>query len=284
MRRSAAILFSALLLASCTHHKKAAPKPTLDTTTTTAPDLSLVVLRGVNGTTTSTLPTTPGKANITGRVIDASGAAVGGATVRAEWFVNAATVKTDVITGDDGVYTFANVHGGVWRLRAFRPPDRATSENPSFFLAADEQKKLDIKVDTISGVGVTSNIAPNPPVVEQEAELAVLLAEQSVDADGRVTRTPIAGADVTLTGSGHWSLPSGTSTRVTDSNGTARWRLICRSEGDQSLTVNALGQTFPLTIPPCVPETTTTSEAPTTSSTKPSGTTTTTRILTTTTR
>jgi len=281
-----AIVMAALTsLPACTHHKKDAKKPFVDTTTTTGPDLSQVVLAGVKGTTSTTVPGTPGKASITGRVIDTAGASVPGATVRAEWFVTDKPVSTDVQTGDDGVYTLPAVHGGVWRVRAFRAPDHATDENPTFFLGATEQKKLDIKVATITGFGVTSNIAPNPPVVNGEAELAVLYAQQTVDAEGRVVRTPVAGVELQLTGSGHWSLPAGSSTKFTDAKGTAKWRLVCRSEGQQSLAVQAPDRSYDLTIPACVAEETTTTGAPSssTSSTR-SGSTTTTRSLTPTTR
>jgi len=256
----AAFLVGALALPACTrHHHPSARRVVPDTTSTSSINLAAVVLPVIGGTTTSTLPGTPGQATIGGRVVDSAGQAVPGATVRAEWFVNSAPVQTDVQSGADGVYQIAQAHGGVWRVRAFRAPDHASPPGNAFFLGATEQKALDITVLPVDNLAVTDNVAPNPPIVGDPTNLAVLVVQQSVDNDGKLVRTPVPGVDVVLTGSGRWTFRGQSADRTTAADGTATWDLVCTSDGPQPLSVQTLSRTFDLTLPACVSEATTTS-------------------------
>lgn len=274
------VTLASLTLPGCHSSHQARPRPVPETTTTTAVDLAAVAIRPVGGSTTTTLPATPGEAQITGRVVDERNNPVENATVRAEWFVFGVMSRVEATSGPDGAYQLTGLHGGRWRVRAFRPPDGATEENPEFFLGSTEHKDgLTLKVRSVTGPAVTASIAPSPPVIRQDEELAVLVTQQGVDSEGRVVREPLSNVDVQLTGSGRWVLVSGQGTRTTDDTGIARFRVKCQEAGAQPLVAMVLGQQYPLDIPACVepaPETSTSGPAPT-STTR--GSTTTTRLF-----
>jgi hypothetical protein len=263
-----------------------APNPSSTTTTTTVVDFSEVALAPITPGKAPpvTRPAGPGKASIAGKVIDDSGAPVAQALVRATYFFDPA--KPEVIeglSGEDGSYRFEKLYGGRWRIRAWLAPVLATLEQPSFFLGATEQKALDLKVKAVPDLEVTSTMAPNPPLVGWLAELAVLVVNQTVDPEGKVARTPAGATDVTLALTSSWSLASGSATKATDADGTARWTMSCGDEGVHAAKLVVSGREFPITLPSCLSPastttatTTTTGPSSSTSSTKPKPKTTTT--------
>ena len=235
--------------------------------TTEVPDLTGVVLREVPGRTTTTVALTPGKAVLNGSVVGPDGP-VPGAVVRAERLVGDSVGSADVATAADGTFALPAVKGGRWRVRAFRAPDLALIKPELFYLADGETKTLTLKVERYTGAGVSSAIAPDPPVVGEPANLVVQVTLQSVDANGVVRGVPIPGVRVELLGSGDWRV-EGTNAQPSDGSGRAVWRVRCDSPGSQALTVRVGDDdTFPLRLPACVaaPPSTTTS-TPTDSST-----------------
>lgn len=254
------------------------PETSTTTTTTTVPvDYSEVALAPVptGKTPPSTRPPGPGRASIAGRVVDTSGSPVAQAIVRATYYGDPDKPEViEALSTDDGTYRFSQVHGGRWRVRAWRTPDLATFETLTFFLAAVEDKALDLKVKFVPAVAVTSDMAPDPPLVGVPAELAVMILNQTVDAEGRVQRSPAADQEVTLsTDDDEWSLES-SATQRTGSDGSARWKMSCGGEAAYEVTVTVADQEFTLTMPSCLSpaSTTTTTVAPpdsTTTSTKP---------------
>lgn len=286
-KRLAAVLIasSALLLpllAGCSKDEgKAlpAPKPT-ETTATTAPiDLTSVSLEPIAVTgkeTSTTRPLGGGKAAIFGRVIDPDGNSVPGAFVRATYYGDPGKPEAiEALALEDGTYRFDQVLGGRWRVRAWKTPELATLEDNTFFLGYTEQRTLDLKVKAAVDYVVTSSMAPNSPFIGSPVELAVAVMSQSVDEEGVVHRSPIAGAAITLNVTGRWSLV-GDPTQATEYNGRAAWELTCNEPGPQSITAIVGGREWPLNIPPCRhPDETSTTTATTlppgasTSSTKP---------------
>lgn len=257
------------------------------TPTSTAPDLTGVMLRDVPGRTTTTVALTPGQATING-VVGGPEGAVPGAVVRAERLVGDAVGSIDVATAADGTFALIGVKGGRWRVRAFRPADLALVKPEIFYLEDGATRTLTLRVERYSGVHVSSAFAPDPPVVGEPANLVVQVALQSVDADGVVRGRPVPGVRVELFGAGDWRVES-TNVQPTDSSGRALWRVRCESPGNQPLSVLVGdGESFPLTLPACIaapPSTTSSSSSSTsstTSTTRPSPTTSTTRPSTTT--
>ena len=279
------------LLAGCSKDEgKAlpAPKPSETTTTTEPIDLTSVSLEPIAVTgkeTSTTRPLGGGKAAIFGKVVDSEGHPVPGAFVRATYYGD--PNKPEVIEAlalEDGTYRFEQVLGGRWRVRAWKAPELATLEDYTFFLGYTEQRPLDLKVKAAVDYVVTSNVAPNPPFIGAPVELAVAVMTQSVDENGVVHRTPVAGAAVTLNVLGKWSLV-GDATQATEFNGRAAWELTCTEVGQQTVTAIVAGREWPLNVPPCHhPDETSTTTATTlppgassTSSTKPKASTSSTR-------
>ncbi len=262
-----------------------APDPSSTTTTTLPVDFSEVALAPITPGKAPpvTRPPGPGKASIAGRVVDATGAPVPGAMVRATYFFDPAKPEViETISNPDGTYRFEKVYGGRWRVRAWLAPVLATLEQPAFFLSATEQKVLDLKVKAVPDMDVTSKMAPDPPLVGWPAELAVLVVTQTVDPEGKLVRTPLGATAVTLGTSGNWSV-GGSPTQLTEADGTTRWTMTCAAEGVHEANLSVVGRVFPITLPSCLSpastttaSTTTTMAGASTSSTKPKPKTTTT--------
>jgi hypothetical protein len=242
------------MLAACTGGgyslPKAKPAPKLPGTTA-AQDLSNVVLAGVPGRTTTTAPSIgPGPANLKGTVSGPDGP-VAGAVVHLERLVEGGMATYDTPTAADGTWVAANVIGGRFRVRAYLPPELALVKPAVFFLGGTESKILDITLTRYTGLVATASVAPNPPLVDEPANLVVRVAQQSVDAGGIVRSVGVAGAAVQLVGSGLWRVES-PNPSVTNDSGQAEWQVRCRSAGTQQLAVLVNDtDTLALNVPPC---------------------------------
>ncbi|MDQ1443537.1 MAG: hypothetical protein QOI20_1, partial [Acidimicrobiaceae bacterium] len=239
--------------------------------TTTVVDYSGVDLKPVTGKTTTTVLVGPGRAALKGMVVGPEGP-VAGATVLVERLVGEGSGALQVATAADGTWAVANVLGGRFRIRSWRPSDLALTKPEVFFLNDGDTKQLQLQLSRYTGLAVTSAIAANPPVVDEPANLVVQVVQQSVDGQGIVRGTPVSTARVELFGGGDWRVTS-PNPALTDGQGRARWQLTCRSAGRQQLAaVVGDNQQFPLDIAPCVepppeePTTTPTSAPPDSSS------------------
>ena len=241
-----------LLLAACGGTSYSIPEPDPIPSlpaTTSAVDFSGVGLAGVPGRTTTTIVLGPGPASLKGTVAGPDGL-IPGATVRIERLVGDAVASADVFTAPDGTWAAPGVLGGRYRLRAWRVPDLALTKPVVFFLGADEQRAVDLLATRYSGTAVSGSIAPNPPIVDEPANLVVRVAQQSVEGDGVVRAAPIAGVQVELVGSGDWRVET-ENPGFTDFQGDVQWQVRCRSSGQQPLGVMVNGEAFSLTLPAC---------------------------------
>ena len=250
-----AVVVAVVATASCSSRAALPPLPppvsVPSTTTTTVIDFSGIALKGVPGRTTTTIAVQPGGAAMSGTVVGPNGP-VANATVRAERLVGEGAGSMDVVTIEDGTFAFAGVLGGRYRLRAWKQSDNLSMVEPQvFFLEGAESKVVNMSLRVYRGVGVTSDIAPNPPVVDQTANLIVQVIDRAVDENGIVRGTPVAGVRVELFGAGDWRVRSANVTTA-DDLGNASFTLDCRRAGQQPLSV-LVGEnnTFPLDIPPC---------------------------------
>jgi hypothetical protein len=226
------------------------PGPVAATTTTTELDLSGVGLKGVSGRGTTTIPLGPGAAMLSGTVAGPDGA-VDAATVHVERIVGTAVAVMDVPTLPDGTWTLPAILGGRYRVRTWRAPDLAQTKPELFYLEASEKKTLALRVDKQAGGAVSASIAPSPPVLNQPANLFVLVTQKSVDSGGVVRAVAVVGASVSLLGNGYQvETPNPT---ATDGNGVAQWRVRCTVYGETNLQVAGPGgASFPLKLPACV--------------------------------
>jgi hypothetical protein len=245
--------------------------PIVPSTSTSLVDFTQLGLPPVRSgrTTTTVVLFQPGKASLTGSV-NAPEGPVPGAIVRLERLVGDAVGRADVATDAAGLWKAENLIGGRYRVRAFRPPDLAQTQPEIFYLGATENRSLVLPVAQHNGVAVVASVAPNPPVIDEPANLVVRLTTQRVDGEGVVVNTPSAGDSLELQGSGDWSVQS-PNPQSTDGGGEVVWRVRCRSSGEQPLSVQVNSdQAFSLNLPACVeppPETTTTEPPATTTTT-----------------
>lgn len=256
----------ALLSAACSNDAGELPsvpdfKPAA--TTTTGVDFSEIGLKGVAGkATTTTVAFGPGRATLNGTVI-AEGGSVPGASVLIDRIVGDSVASTVIFTAEDGTWTLPAVFGGRYRVRAWRQPDLAQTTASAVFLGASETKTVELKVREVGGLNATASLAPNPPPIDTDVNLVVLVTQKTVDERGIVRAEPASGARVDLVGSGAWRVVSSNPT-FTDETGKATWSIRCRASGKQPLAVNVGSQSFPLNVANCfdpAEETTTTVES-----------------------
>ncbi len=253
--RTPLLAVAALGLAGCAPGAVSALPPPPSTgpsqSTTTTPDFTGVALPAVSGRTT--IPGVvmgPGHATLSGAVGGSAGP-VGGATVEVQRLVGDASATARVTAGPDGRWALPNILGGRYRVRAWRAPDQTMATPAIFFLGGSENRTLDLGVQSFSGPVVTSAIAPNPPVVDQPANLVIDVGDRAVDAQGVGRADPAAGVSAQLDGTGSWQV-TGPNPTTTDRNGQASWQLTCQAGGTQPLAVSVNGAaSLPVDVPAC---------------------------------
>jgi hypothetical protein len=170
---------------------------------------------------------------------------VPGATVRVERLVGGQTVRTDAVTGADGRFEIRNVPGGRYRVRAFAAPALAVAAPEVRFLQDGQEHTFDLVLTDQRGVVARAAVAPDPPYLGEDVNLAVVVATRSVDPDGVVRSTPVPGVRVELDGLGAWVLRSGDTSRgpfqsataFTDATGQVRYELTCLQPGAPGLSL-----------------------------------------------
>lgn len=258
------VVLLALLAAACSDGEPAAAPDTTvvaEPTTTTPPATTAAPTTTARPTTTSSTlkPTTtsstllalgPGDASIVGTVRGPAGG-VEGAIVRVERLVGKAVASTDVTTSAGGSYSLGTILGGSYRVRAFKPPDFASSPVEAFFLAASERKVLDLTMPAAGGERITATVTPSPPRVDQTATLTIQIGTGRVDDQGRLTLTPRPGVPLILTPGAGLAL-EGTPQALTDGNGSAAWRIRCLAEGANTFQLTVATGITQVKIPACV--------------------------------
>jgi hypothetical protein len=251
----------ALVAGACSDSTPSAAPETTPVPETTTPTTAAPATTAKPTTTSSTLkPTTtsstllgmgPGEASIVGTVRGPAGG-VDGATVRVERLVGKAVVSADVTTSGGGTYSMALILGGSYRVRAFKPPDFASSPVESFFLAANERKVLDLTMPAAGGERITATVAPSPPKVDQPATLTIQIGTGGVDDQGRLAITPRPGVPLILTPAAGLALEGGPQA-TTDGNGSATWRIRCLAEGANTFSLTVATGITQVHIPACAP-------------------------------
>jgi hypothetical protein len=225
------------------------PPVTEAPTTTAAPVTTTTVPGPPRTSTTIPVDITPGQARISGTVVGPQGP-VAGATVRVERLVGSEVAGVDVST-DGGSFTLASVRGGRYRVRAWKKPDLVQPEPEAFFLAADEQKSLELRVTKVSDFNVQTTVEPDPPPSGDPFAITVFLYAGSVSDDGVLQASPRAGQEVQIVLGPGLGLAS-TDRAKTDGSGKASFAARCRTPGPQTgdLVVSAAVRT-PLALPNC---------------------------------
>lgn len=283
----------AVLLAACgAPDSGLLPPPSSTSSTSAAPttvpvDRSLIALDPLPGEVTTTVPLESGRSTIRGRVLAPEGDAAG-ALVRVDRLVGDAVQRRNVPAGPGGEFVLPNVPGGRYRVRAFLAPRLAMMNSEIFFLEDGGTKEIDLRTELFEGLTAKGSTNPAAPIVGQGVNLAIRVAQRSVDGEGVGREVPLPGIPVRVSTSGFVVLdqepepepdpdadpddpdaapaePS-TATRVTDANGVIVFQFACDRVGPTTATATVgSGETeevFTIEVPPCSPVPTTTTAPP----------------------
>jgi hypothetical protein len=204
--------------------------------TTLAPGAAQAALvASIAGTTVPSIPPNVGTAALGGTVQSASGP-VPGATVRIERTILGVVQAFDVVTDAAGGWQAGGIGGGRYRVRAFLPPSLASPTAEVFLLPAGERRSLDLAVETFGAPSVRLAIAPDPALLGQPVNVAVLVTGRFVDGDGFVGTRGLTGAVVDVASSAAWSRTSPTGASTTGGDGQAVVTFTCRQAGQAQIT------------------------------------------------
>jgi hypothetical protein len=223
--------------------------PTVPTTSTTLVDYSTVALAAVQSRPTTTVNQGPGRARLSGTVVGPDGP-VPQAVVRVERLQDDAVVfKGDILTDADGKWRTGRLVGGRWRVRAWRAPDLADVQPDTVYLEASQSRSFQLTLDRYGAPAVTASIAPDPPIVGAQANVAVVVTTASVDAEGIVRNAPIPNMLAQLFATNY--AIANPNAVPTDVIGHITWLVSCTTPGPSGLSVNLTGVPQPLALPPC---------------------------------
>ena len=215
------------------------------TTTTTVPGLSAEDLRvreiaSVAGEPPFQFirPIDDGETVLRGRVTDASGGPVGGATVRLDRVTILTEQRLQTSTNNDGYWQVRGMSGGRYRIRAWRQPDLAGAEPGAVFVENGGTASVDIEVDQPSRFDLGLADAPALPRQGEESTFTVRVTSGSVDDNGQVAHVPLSGVVVGFPSTDRW-VNTGEDEGITDGDGRARWTAECTALGAESVTVTA---------------------------------------------
>jgi hypothetical protein len=227
--------------------------------------LSGVAEVAVPGVTTTTAPAIrPGAASMNGTVTGPNGL-VGGATVEIDRFVGYAFSSARTTTAADGTWSFRNILGGDYRVRAWQAPDLDMATPQTVFLAARQPQSVPLQVTSFQGQQVQVAINPSNPVLGAPANLVIQVTDPHIDADGVLTVPPVVGAQVTLVNGPGWQVSNG-NPLPTNGAGQATFEVECTTAGNDPLSAQVdSNPVVALQMPACNPPPATT----TTSTTNP---------------
>ncbi len=187
-----------------------------------------------------------GQATLRGTVQGPQGP-VSGATVQIERSADGGPTQASITAGPGGTWAVRGIPGGSYGLRAWLPPDLATTAPTTFFLAAQADRVVTLQLSSVSVPIVQAAVAPNPPITGQPAQVVVQINSRRVRSDGSLTTEAAVGLSVQLNTLGAWSIAQ-PNPAVTDPSGQATWTATCGARGNQPLEVD-LGAQFATSSP-----------------------------------
>jgi hypothetical protein len=226
-----------------------APPSTETTLPTTIPPLTTTVPGPPRSTTTLATEIAPGSARISGTVHGPDGP-VAGASVRVERVVGDQVVSVEV-NAPTGSFNLPSIRGGRYLVRAWKQPDLYQPAAEAFFLAADEQKTVELRMTKVSDINVQTTVEPTPLPREEPFTITVFLYAGSVSREGFLQASPRSGQEIEVVLGPGMGMTS-TNRATTDSEGKARFSARCRTAGPQSGEVRVSAEVrLPLALPEC---------------------------------
>ena len=215
------------------------------TTTTTVPGLSAEDLRVRGIAPVEGQPPfqfiraiDDGSTELRGRVTDASGGPVGGATVRLERVTTLTEQRLQTSTNSDGYWQVRGMSGGRYRIRAWRQPDLAVAEPGAVFVENGGAASVDLSLEQPSRFDLGLADAPALPRLGEESTFTVRVTSGSVDDNGEVAHVPLSGVVIGFPSTDRW-VTTGADEVSTDGDGRARWTAECTALGAESVTITA---------------------------------------------
>ena len=215
------------------------------TTTTTVPGLSTEDLRVRSVAALEGEPPfqfirdiDDGTTTLKGRITDASGGPIGGATVRLDRVTILTEQRLQTSTNDDGYWQVRGMSGGRYRIRAWRQPDLAGAEPGAVFVENGGTANVDLSVSQPSRFDLGLADAPALPRQGEESTFTVRVTSGSVDENGQVAHVPLSGVVIGFPSTDRWVNTSGDE-GSTDGDGRASWTAECAELGAESVTVTA---------------------------------------------
>ncbi len=156
-----------------------------------------------------------------------------------------------VVVSSDGTWQASGIRGGRYRVRAYVPSVRASNGSAVLFLPHSQTRRLDLDVTTPPEELLLDLVAGEELRLGSQDVVALTVAQQSVDADGRSILSPVPGVALQATFSAVVSNLSASQV-VTDGGGAARFWLQCTTTGRATITVLLGEQNALFTLPPCV--------------------------------
>ena len=127
------------------------------------------------------------------------------------------------------------IQGGRYRIRAWKAPDLALTAPQIIFLGGTENRTISLGLSRYSGSRVTTSIAPDPPVVDEETSLALLVTTRSVDGEGVVRSIGVPSVSLRLEVSRAWQIVE--TSPSTDGSGRASFLLRLPGAGRHPIRV-----------------------------------------------
>ena len=173
-----------------------------------------------------------------GRVTDASGGPVAGATVRLERVTILTEQRMQTSTNDDGYWQVRSLSGGRYRIRAWRQPDLAVAEPGAVFVENGGTANVDLSLEQPARFDLRLADAPALPRFGEGSDFTVRVTSGSVDENGQVAPLPLEGVTIGFPSTERW-VNTGSDEGSTDADGRATWTAECAALGAESVTVTA---------------------------------------------
>lgn len=256
--RPAAVLALILLAVACGGGDDDTTTPTTtqvvettveSTTSSLGPTTTVTTMPGRPRQTT-TIPTdlAPGSARILGSVVGPQGL-VTGATVRIERLVQDAVASIDVVAAD-GRFTLPSIRGGSYRVRAWKAPDLAMTSPEVFFLAADEVKTVELRLNRVTDVSVRVDLDVERLPPTDPFTVTIQVYSGAVSDQGALQGVSRPGIPVQVAVGAGLSLQSA-DRATTDASGRASFRLRCTAPGPTAADAVVDSSRISLGLPAC---------------------------------
>ncbi|MGH9226856.1 MAG: carboxypeptidase-like regulatory domain-containing protein [Acidimicrobiales bacterium] len=190
-----------------------------------------------------------GAARISGAVVGPAGP-VPNANIRVERLLGTQVSTLNVISTATGQYNLPSVRGGHYRVRAWRPPDLLMLQPEAFFLAADEQKALDLRLAAAGETNIQTAVEPSPIPKEEPFNIVVTVYSGSVTSEGALQGTTRNGLAVLLALRTNLGL-QGPDRGTTDATGKVVFRVRCGGAGPAGADAVFGTLALPLRLPDC---------------------------------